>query len=34
LILTALLGISVFVFFGWLSNLVIGRWYESTRKTG
>ncbi len=33
LVLTALLGISVFVFFGWLSHLVIGRWHESTRTT-
>lgn len=31
LILSSLLGIAVFVFFGWLSNLVIGRWHESTR---
>lgn len=34
LVLTALLGIAVFVFFGWLGNLVVGRWYESTRKSG
>ena len=34
LVLTALLGIAVFVFFGWLSHLVIGRWHESTRTTG
>ncbi|MGD9703105.1 MAG: ABC transporter permease [Acidimicrobiia bacterium] len=34
LILTALLGITVFVFFGWLSHIVVGRWHESTRKTG
>ena len=32
-VLAALLGIAVFVFFGWLSKLVIGRWHESTRKT-
>ena len=32
LILTAVLGISVFVFFGWLGNLVVGRWHETTRK--
>ena len=29
LILAALLGIVVFVFFGWLGNLVVGRWHES-----
>lgn len=34
LILSSLLGIAVFVFFGWLSKLVIGRWHESTRKSG
>ena len=34
LILSSLLGIAVFVFFGWLSKLVIGRWYEPTRKSG
>ncbi|CAN5725677.1 MAG: ABC transporter permease [Ilumatobacteraceae bacterium] len=34
LILSSLLGIVVFVFFGWLSKLVIGRWHESTRKSG
>lgn len=34
LILSSLLGIIVFVFFGWLSKLVIGRWHESTRKSG
>lgn len=33
LLLTSLLGIAVFLFFGWLSNLVIGRWHESTRST-
>ena len=33
LILTALLGIGVFVFFGWLGNLVVGRWHETTRKS-
>jgi NitT/TauT family transport system permease protein len=31
LILSSILGVVVFVFFGWLSRLVIGRWYESTR---
>ena len=34
LILAAALGIVVFIIFGWLNNLVVGRWYESTRKTG
>jgi NitT/TauT family transport system permease protein len=34
LILSSLLGIAVFVFFGWLSKLAIGRWHESTRKSG
>ena len=34
LLLSSLLGIAVFVFFGWLGNLVIGRWHESTRKSG
>lgn len=34
LVLSSLLGIAVFVFFGWLSKLVIGRWHESTRKSG
>jgi NitT/TauT family transport system permease protein len=34
LILAAALGIVVFTFFGWLSNAVVGRWYESTRKSG
>ncbi len=34
LILSSLLGIAVFVFFGWLSKLVIGRWHEATRKSG
>jgi len=34
LILSSLLGIAVFVFFGWISKLVIGRWHESTRKSG
>ena len=31
LILSSILGILVFVFFGWLSRLVIGRWHETTR---
>jgi NitT/TauT family transport system permease protein len=34
LILAAALGIAVFLIFGWLGNLVVGRWHESTRKTG
>jgi len=34
LILSSLLGIAVFVFFGWIAKLVIGRWHESTRKSG
>jgi NitT/TauT family transport system permease protein len=34
LVLSSLLGIVVFVFFGWLAKLVIGRWHESTRKSG
>lgn len=34
LILAAALGIAVFIIFGWISNLVVGRWYESTRKSG
>ena len=27
------MGIVVFIIFGWLNNLVVGRWYESTRKS-
>ena len=27
-ILAATLGIVVFLFFGWLSNAVVGHWYE------
>lgn len=34
LILAAALGIAVFMIFGWLGNLAVGRWHESTRKTG
>jgi len=33
LMLTSLLGIAVFLFFGWLSHVVIGKWHESTRTT-
>jgi len=33
LLLTSLLGIAVFLFFAWLSNVVIGKWHESTRTT-
>ena len=32
LLLSSFLGIAVFVFFGWLSKLVIGRWHEQTRQ--
>lgn len=32
LILTSLLGIAVFLFFGWLSKAAIGKWHETTRK--
>jgi hypothetical protein len=32
LVLAALLGIAVFILFGWLGNLVVGRWHETTRK--
>jgi hypothetical protein len=28
------LGITVFVLFGWISKLVIGRWHETTRRSG
>jgi NitT/TauT family transport system permease protein len=31
LILSSLLGIAVFVFFGWLSKIAIGKWHETTR---
>lgn len=34
LILSSLLGIAFFLIFGWLAKLVIGRWHESTRKSG
>ncbi|MGH9134140.1 MAG: ABC transporter permease [Ilumatobacteraceae bacterium] len=34
LVLSSLLGIAVFVFFGWLGHAIIGRWHESTRKSG
>jgi NitT/TauT family transport system permease protein len=34
LILSALLGILFFTFFGWLGKAVVGRWHETTRKTG
>jgi NitT/TauT family transport system permease protein len=34
LILSSLLGIAVFMFFGWLGHAVVGRWHESTRKSG
>ncbi|HUF99697.1 MAG TPA: ABC transporter permease [Ilumatobacter sp.] len=32
LLLSSLLGIVVFVFFGWLSTVVVGRWHEQTRQ--
>jgi NitT/TauT family transport system permease protein len=32
LVLAALLGIAVFILFGWIGNLVVGRWHETTRK--
>lgn len=31
LVLVAALGIAVFLFFGWLTKVVIGHWHESTR---
>ena len=31
LVLVALLGITVFLFFGWLTKVVVGHWHESTR---
>jgi len=34
MILTAALGIALFVAFGWLAQLIVGKWHESTRKTG
>jgi NitT/TauT family transport system permease protein len=34
LILSSLLGIAVFVFFGFVARLAIGRWHETTRKSG
>jgi NitT/TauT family transport system permease protein len=33
LVLSSLLGIAVFIFFGWLGQLIVGRWHESTRKS-
>ena len=32
-ILTALLGITVFWFFGWLANRIVGHWHESSGQT-
>ena len=26
-----LLGVAIFAFFGWLSKVAVGRWYDSTR---
>lgn len=31
LIVACLLGIAVFVFFGWLSKVVVGKWHQATR---
>jgi NitT/TauT family transport system permease protein len=31
LVLSSLLGIAVFIFFGWLGHAIVGRWHESTR---
>ena len=31
LLVIAMLGISVFLFFGWLTKVVVGHWHESTR---
>ncbi len=33
LLLSSLLGIAVFFFFGWLQKLAIGRWHESAQST-
>jgi NitT/TauT family transport system permease protein len=33
LLLSSLLGIAVFMFFGWLGHAIVGRWHESTRKS-
>jgi NitT/TauT family transport system permease protein len=33
LILSSLLGIAMFMLFGWLGHLVVGRWHESTRQS-
>ena len=32
LLLAATLGIIVFLFFGWLSNAVVGHWYDPRRR--
>jgi NitT/TauT family transport system permease protein len=34
LVLSVLLGIAFFTLFGWLGKVAVGRWHESTRKTG
>ena len=34
MIMAAVLGITLFALFGWVSHLVVGKWHESTRKTG
>jgi NitT/TauT family transport system permease protein len=31
IILSALFGLVVFIFFGWLGNKVVGKWHTSTR---
>ena len=30
-ILASLLGIAVFLFFGWLGRRVVGKWYQASR---
>lgn len=34
LVVSSLLGIAVFVLFGWLGRMAVGHWHESTRKSG
>ena len=34
LLIAAVLGISVFLIFGWIGKLVVGHWHDSTRKSG
>ena len=33
LVLSSLLGIAVFMFFGWLGHAIVGRWHEPTRQS-